>query len=228
MVDRHDALRDTIVVSQQPLSLDDVFDDIRRLGEVTACMTAADRYLGHLRGRVEAVRERTDGLSLAQRPRVAVIEWTDPLMAAGNWTAELVHLAGGCYGVGQQGQHSRYARWEAFCDFDPQVLIVSPCGFALERSALEASRLCQLPGWADIAAVRSGRAYVVDGNAYLNRPGPRLVDSLEILAHMIHPKLIDSQTLVPPAGSAWCCIGHLGATEKPTSLLVRSEAPADG
>jgi iron complex transport system substrate-binding protein len=126
------------------------------------------------------VRLRAAG-ELRPRPRVAVIEWIEPLMIAGNWTPELIELAGGTAGLAEAGRHSRYATWSELAAFAPEVVVIAPCGFDLERSRREASRLITMPRWLELPAVRGGNVTVVDGDAYFNRPGPRLVDSLELV-----------------------------------------------
>jgi iron complex transport system substrate-binding protein len=127
-------------------------------------------------------------------------------MTAGNWTPELIELAGGesCLAVG--GQHSGYVEWNAVRDCNPDVLLVAPCGFGLARSTAEACRLWDLPGFGELTAIQRGRAFVIDGNAYLNRSGPRIVDSLEILAHLIRPDLFQPTTSELAAGRAWAMI----------------------
>ena len=124
------------------------------------------------------------------RPRVALVEWLDPLMLSGNWMPEMVQLAGGRHDLTQSGRHSPYVSWEDLAAYDPQVVLVLPCGFDLERTLDEWRILEQQPLWPKLSAVRSGRVFAVDGNAYFNRSGPRLVDSLEILAHLVHPNRI--------------------------------------
>lgn len=110
-------------------------------------------------------------------------------MLAANWTPTLIELAGGESGLTVANQHSSYADWQAIVDYDPEVVLISPCGFDLSRARQEAQRLLELPGWRDLNAVCEGRIYLIDGNAYLNRSGPRIVDSLEIVAHLLHPKV---------------------------------------
>jgi iron complex transport system substrate-binding protein len=156
--------------------------DIRRLGEATGAAAAAERFSDLLRRRIavvrNAMREETNS-----RPRVVCIEWVDPIMTAGNWTPELIELAGGICGLARAAAPSEYVLWPRIVEYNPDVLLIAPCGFDLARSLQEARRLTSAPGWRDLAAVRNGRVFVLDGNAYLNRGGPRLVDSLEILAH---------------------------------------------
>ena len=122
-------------------------------------------------------------------------------MLAANWTPELVTMAGGEPGLTVPGQHSTQTSWEAICDYDPQVVVIMPCGFDLARTIVEAQTLATWTGWAELSAVRSGRVFAVDGNAYFNRSGPRLVDSLEILAHLFHSDRFSPPTMM---GRAWC------------------------
>ncbi len=181
------ALQRARVLALNPQSLDDVLADIVRLGDAVAQPDAAREYVGRLQARVEAIRVRTRALPLHERPRVACIEWIEPLMIAGNWMPQIIDLAGGRQSLAAASEHSSYVPWEAVRQFDPQVIVVAPCGFDLPRTLLECSPLAQLTGWAEIAAVRQGRVFAADGNAYFNRSGPRLVDTLELLAHLIHP-----------------------------------------
>lgn len=201
LVASQQALADTRLIDLNPHSLADVFDDIQRLGEATGTEGASGRWRARLQQRVANIAEVTSKLNTDERPRVACVEWTEPLMLAGNWTPELIELAGGrC--PNPPGAHSEYQRWDEVLAYDPEVIVISPCGFDLPRTLLEAQDLLALPGWEETTAVKSGRVFAVDGNAFLNRSGPRLVDSVEILAHLLQPERF-RQPLVPK-GSAWC------------------------
>lgn len=194
-VETHPALQGTKIVSLNPMTLDDIFADIMRVGEAAGVIPEASQYVAGLQARVEAIRHKTASLAPEQRPRTAFIEWIEPLMLAANWTPELVAIAGGHNLLTKSGVHSTWIDWPAVAALDPEVIVVGPCGFDLARSLEEAVVLPALPGWADTTAVRSGRVYVVDGNAYFNRSGPRMVESLEILAHLLHPALFGPPTL---------------------------------
>jgi len=183
-----DALSETSIVALNPQSLADVFADIRRLAKLTNTEQAAEDWLGDLQARVTTIRAKTDPLAATERPRVICIEWIEPLMIAGNWTPELLSWAGGVAGLATEGEHSQYHDWSEVLDFDPEVIIVAPCGFDLRRSQSEAEALKQLRNWHNITAQRQDRVFVLDGNAYLNRSGPRLVETLEILASVIQPQ----------------------------------------
>jgi iron complex transport system substrate-binding protein len=185
------------VVSLRPAALTDVWDD---LGRVAAALDAPERgraLAREIEARVDAIRDRTH--SLPQRPRVACVEWIEPLMAAGNWMPELVALAGGESLFGEAGRHSPWIDWKSLRDADPDVIVVLPCGFDLARTRAEMPPLRAQPGFDALRAVRDGRVYLVDGNQYFNRPGPRLVDSLELLGEMLHPDEFGSAR----RGTAW-------------------------
>lgn len=173
------------VISLQPNILSDVWADIERVAKTLGVESQA--LLLHLQSRIEACREKTQELSEVDRPTVAAIEWTEPLMASGNWIPELVELAGGYSVCGAIGQHSPYLKWEELAAADPQIIVIMPCGFDLDRTRQETQSLKQHPEWSSLQAVRTGKVFITDGNAYFNRPGPRLVDSLEILAEILHP-----------------------------------------
>ena len=126
--------------------------------------------------------------ALPSRPTVACIEWIDPLMAAGNWMPELVEMAGGVNLFGEAGKHSPWMTWEQLVARDPDVILVLPCGFDIARSRRDLPVLTGRPEWPRLRAVRDGRVFLADGNQYFNRPGPRLVESLEILAELLHPE----------------------------------------
>jgi iron complex transport system substrate-binding protein len=180
-------LKHTRVVALNPVRLADVWDDVRRVAEAAGCPQAGEPFRATLRDRVDRVARVTESLAADDRPRTVCIEWADPLMAAGNWMPEIVELAGGQNGLTSPGLHSTVTAWEDVVRYDPELLLVMPCGFDLARSAAEIELLRQRPGWESLSAVRSGRVAALDGNAYFNRSGPRLVDSLEILAHLLHP-----------------------------------------
>ncbi|PSQ45480.1 cobalamin-binding protein [Halobacteriales archaeon SW_7_68_16] len=175
---------DAEVLTTDTHSLADLYHDIERLGTAFDRAARADAVVADLRDRVDAVARRTGGLD---RPRVAVLDWMDPVMVAGHWTPELVELAGGAYGMAETGERSRPREWRAVREYDPEVLVAAPCGFELDRTLANAAELTDRPGWADLSAVDEGRAVAMDGHHYVNRPGPRLVDTLEHLASVLHP-----------------------------------------
>src|SRR5262245_45876054 len=179
------ALAAARVLALNPSSLAEILADIQRVGDATGASAAARQYVAGLQQRIN----RAGAPPLTPRPRVVCLEWLDPLMTAGNWTPELIERAGGESCLAIPGRHSEYVAWPAVAHCNPDVLLVAPCGFDLARSQQEARRLWSLPGFAELAAVQGGRAYVIDGNAYLNRSGPRIVDTIEILAGLLRGQL---------------------------------------
>jgi iron complex transport system substrate-binding protein len=165
------------LVALNPASLDSIWEDFRRVGEAVGIN--AEPVIGALQGRMTPV-------CVTERPTVACIEWIEPLMAAGNWTPELIDLAGGIDVFGKPGVHSPWITWEELLACDPDVIIVAPCGFDLARTRGEMHWLANRPDFNCLKAVRSGRVFLADGNQYFNRPGPRIVDTFEIIAAMLH------------------------------------------
>jgi iron complex transport system substrate-binding protein len=175
------------VINLEPELLDDVLRDIVTVGAATGCAAAAGALAAALRQRVEAVMQRVT--QATTRPRVAFIEWIDPIFCGGHWNPELIALAGGEDGIGRVGARSEQVAWERVAAYQPEVMVVAACGFTEERSRQDEPLLRAYPGFADLPCARAGRVHFVDGAAYFSRPGPRLVDSLEILARLIHPEL---------------------------------------
>jgi iron complex transport system substrate-binding protein len=180
---RLDPVPDVITLSGT--TLDGVFDDIRRVATAIGRDDEAERLLLSYDRRLRRVHERLKA-ARAPRPRVATIEWTDPVYLAGHWTPEIIRRAGGADALGQAGEHSRKATATEIEAATPELLIVAPCGFGLTRARAEAASLLSRPEW---RWARSIPAWVLDGNALLSRPGPRLVDAVEVLAAVMHPDL---------------------------------------
>jgi iron complex transport system substrate-binding protein len=174
------------IISLQPDTIADVWADIQRVGETL--QVDWKPIVSALQARVKTCQTQCENL-LANPPRVACIEWTDPLMLAGNWIPELVEMAGGKPIGGVTGQHSPRISWDELIATDPDTIIFMPCGFDLDRTRIEAHPLTQHPQWEQLKAVQLGRVYITDGNAYFNRPGPRLVESLEILTEILNPQV---------------------------------------
>jgi iron complex transport system substrate-binding protein len=174
------------IVSLQPNSLEDIFDNIREVAATLDVLAKGDQLIEDLQGRVDIVRHKLKFNE--SKPTVACIEWLEPLMVSGNWMPELVGLAGGVSVLAQAGKHSPFVQWVDIQLQDPEIIIVMPCGFSIERTMKEMDILLQLPGFTDLKAVKNDRLYIADGNQYFNRPGPRIVDSIEILAEIINPK----------------------------------------
>ena len=179
------------IVSLTPNCLTDVLDDVTRVGEATGQHHKAERLVRELKERISVVRERA--VQLSTRPRIACLEWFDPIYAAGHWVPEMVELAGGHDVLGQKGEPSEKIHWKQVVELAPDVIVLMPCGFDIQRTAKEATILEQLNGWHDLPAVKAGKVFAVNGHAFFSRPGPRLVDGLEILAHIIHPEILPMQ-----------------------------------
>lgn len=175
------------IISLQPNVLADIWTDIERVANATG--VASLRLIEELISRVKICQQKTQKLSANERLSVACIEWTDPLMTAANWIPELVTLAGGQPLFSAVGQPSPQVSWQTLVVTDPTVIIFMPCGFDLNRTRTEATLLTERPEWQNLRAVQTGRVYITDGNSYFNRPGPRIVDSLEILAETVHPEI---------------------------------------
>ncbi len=175
------------VVNLEPTCLADIFENIRSVGRVLGVPERADAAVADLNARVEAVQARlTD---VRYRPKCFLMEWIDPPYCSGHWGPELVELAGGIEPLGVKGQDSTRIAWERVLEAQPKVIVLACCGQQPERTLADLPILRQYSGWESLPAVQSGRVFVVDGSAYFSRPGPRIVDSLEILAELIHPKL---------------------------------------
>jgi iron complex transport system substrate-binding protein len=175
------------VLNLEPTSLDEVLSAIEQVGAATGREMEAGALVGSLRARIDDVRRRADEAS--SRPRVGFLEWIDPLFCGGHWNPELVEIAGGYDALGQRGADAVRIEWEAFRATQPEVIVIACCGFSEERARQDLPILAAQPDYANLPAVRTGRVHVVDGAAYFSRPGPRLVDSLEILAGFVHPEV---------------------------------------
>ena len=183
------------VVNLEPETLDEVFDAIGAVARATKREREGDAAVARLRERVERVVSKAKSLA---RPRVALLEWLDPPFSTGHWNPELVRLAGGIDELGQEGKKSVTLQWEKIVAYRPEVVVISCCGFTIERTLQEVGVLANVAGWEDIPAVRDGRVWVTDGASYFSRPSQRLVDSLELLAHVIHPAVFALPEWVTP------------------------------
>ena len=185
------------VVALATGTVDGILEGFARVAEVLDAAEAGRALVADLRARLEAVAARTRPL---RRPRVACLEWIEPLFEMGNWGPEIVEIAGGQSLLSAPGAHSTTLPFEALEKADPEIIVVAPCGFDLARTLAELPALTDRPGWRGLTAVRAGRAFAADGNFYFNRSGPMLFDTPEILAEMLHPDQF------PPRheGTSWC------------------------
>jgi iron complex transport system substrate-binding protein len=174
------------IISLQPNTLDDIFNDIKTVAQTLNIAEAGERLVEDLTERVDIIRHKLKFME--NKPTVACIEWLEPMMVSGNWIPELVSIAGGTPILAQAGKHSPYVSWDDIRENDPEIILLMPCGFSIERTMREINILLQQPSFSELKAVKNNRIYIADGNHYFNRPGPRIVDSVEILAEIIHPK----------------------------------------
>ncbi len=202
------------VIHLEPKRLTEVFDAMREVAKAAGVEQKAEEVAAELTARVGAVAARTAGIR--HRPRVALLEWLDPPFSCGHWSPELVRLAGGVEGLGREGFPSRTLSWEEVLAWKPEVVFVACCGFGVERTMEDLRIVSALPVWEALPAVRDGCVYVADGSQYFSRPGPRLVDSLEMLAHALHPDAHPLPAGVPaPAPAAGC-----GRTQTASGALL--------
>lgn len=195
------------IVSLAPYRLQDVWEDLYRVGKALGRVKQAEILINNYKKRLEHVQSSTaqlvETVGQGKKPRVAILEWLDPLMAAGNWTPELVTYANGESLFGEVGNHSPWITWEELQAADPDVVILSPCGFTLERTLQDVPLLQAHTQWRSLRAVQQGHVFAIDGNYYLNRSGPRLVESTELLSHVIWN---GKSTGVDGVEQAWCKI----------------------
>jgi iron complex transport system substrate-binding protein len=168
-----------------PRSLAEIDDNLRDLGHATGRLAHANRLIAEGRARLDAVEAATR--RIGRRPRVFCMEWLDPVYCCGHWVPEMVRLAGGEDALGRLGSDSVRVAWDDVLAWAPEVLIVMPCGYDLKAATHRTASLFDRPGFHDLPAVREARVYVVDANSYFARPGPRVVDGVELMAHLLHP-----------------------------------------
>jgi iron complex transport system substrate-binding protein len=188
--------REPLMLSLAPDNLGDVWDDFRKVGAAVDRSAAAEAVLGQYQDRLDHLRRRSAGS--VHRPSVAAIEWIDPLMAAGNWVPELVEIAGGQPLFASAGQHSPWLEREALFEAEPDIIVLMPCGYQIRQSLAEMPALTSQPRWQALKAVQNGCVFVADGHHFFNRPGPRLVESAEILSQIVQSYATDSK-----GGAGW-------------------------
>jgi iron complex transport system substrate-binding protein len=180
------AMRSSVrVIALQPMGLEDVFRSILDMGSDLSVSNRARDIVDGLRQRVARVEDSVCGVD--RLASTVMMEWIDPLFSAGHWSPELIRLAGGQEKIGVENQPSRTIDWQEVVTADPDVLLIACCGYGIERTKQDLPILAKHPGFGELSAVRSGRVYLGDGNAYFNRPGPRLIDTLELIGHALHP-----------------------------------------
>ncbi len=189
------------IISLEPHVLDDVFKNIKTIAYRLSVFRKGEELTDSLQERIDIIRHKLKFID--QKPTVACIEWLSPLMIAGNWTPELVEIAGGKPVLAENGKHSPFIEYAQLAAENPDIIVVIPCGFPILRTLQEVNLLLDLPGWNELKAVKESRVYIADGNQYFNRYGPRLVDSVEILAEIINPK----QFVFGYEGESWVRFG---------------------
>jgi iron complex transport system substrate-binding protein len=185
------------IISLQPNGLDDVYRDIRMIAGKLSVENAAEQLLELSDERINIIRHKLK--FIAEKPTVVCIEWLSPLMIAGNWTPEIVEIGGGLSVLTEAGKHSSYITFQDILIADPDIILIMPCGFSIQRTLQEIGLMLDTPGWADLKAVKTHRVYIADGNQYFNRSGPRMTDSIEIMAEIINPK----QFIFGYEGNGW-------------------------
>jgi iron complex transport system substrate-binding protein len=174
------------IVNLEPSSLSDIFDDIHRVADACGVTKRSRKVVAGLSMRVEAVRERA--ANVRDRPRCFLMEWIDPPFCSGHWVPDLVEIAGGYDSLGRKHQPSAEIKWQAVLDARPEIIVLALCGYNVDRARRDYELLRKFPRFDSLPAAQNHRIYLVDANAYFARPGPRIVDSLEILAAIIHPQ----------------------------------------
>lgn len=169
-----------------PNTIEQIFDNLRELGEATGRSKNAKELIAESHARLEKIEAVTRGME--DRPRVFCMEWLDPVYCSGHWVPEMVRIAGGIDSLAQEGSDSIRIEWQDVVEWQPEVMIITPCGYDLKQTIEVSSNLASYEGWPDLPAVREGRVYAVDANSYFARPGPRVIDGTELLAHLIHPE----------------------------------------
>jgi iron complex transport system substrate-binding protein len=178
---------DPQVINLEPICLDDVLETVTLLAEAAQCVEQGQRYRAELQGRIDTVSQRS--ATLADRPRVALLDWLDPLFDGGHWTPEIIALAGGTPVFGDKRQPSQRREWHELIDAAPDIIFIALCGFNIERSLQDVEAFLKEDGFVELYRRTGTQVYLVDGNAYFSRPGPRLVDALEIMANALHPDI---------------------------------------
>lgn len=184
------------IVSLEPKGLGEILENVLRVGKETGREEQAARLVASLRKRINAVDSAAGDATY--RPSVTCIEWLDPLFVAGHWVPEMVRMAGGVDGLGPNHDPSTKIEWTRIVEYDPDVVVLMPCGFNRGRTIDEARSLGKNENWRELRAVRNRRVFAVNGSAYFNRPGPRIVEGLETLAEILHPEIFSG---LAPANS---------------------------
>jgi len=178
------------VISVEPNSVEDIFNDILTIAEILNVRKKGKELVESIKAKIDNTEKIVYQKS---SPSVAAIEWIDPLMAAGNWVPQLIRVAGGKNLFGEAGKHSPWMKYNDLVEQDPEIIIVMPCGYDIKKSLIEIKTLESKKGWGSLKAVRNRNVYITDGNQFFNRPGPRIIESIEILLEIIHSDFSESK-----------------------------------
>lgn len=189
------------VLNLEPSSLSDILECISIVADAIGRRDAADALVASLQKRIDSVRAKAQNVTV--RPRVFCMEWVDPPFCGGHWMKELTDIAGGRDDLATSGRPSRRIEWRRVLEYSPEIIVLTCCGFGLSRCAAEAQILAQFEGFNDLPAAKAGQIFATDGSAYFSRPGPRIVESLEILAHIVHPELFAAPPLTGAFSRVW-------------------------
>jgi iron complex transport system substrate-binding protein len=183
-----------LIINLEPNNFSDIFLDIQKVADSLGVTERGKLLLNSYYERIETVKSVLDrNKNSLSKPTVATIEWIEPLMFAGNWIPEMIEIAGGINLLGNAGEHSHYFKWEEITKADPDIILVMCCGFDITRTLEEMHIIANLPGFSELKAVKNQQFYVTDGNSYFNRPGPRITDSVEMLAEIFYPQLFPAK-----------------------------------
>jgi iron complex transport system substrate-binding protein len=184
---------DTRIVSLEPSNLEDIVENIRLVGKIAGRTSQAEKLTSQLSERIEKVKKKTR--TVPRRPRVAFLEWLRPPWIGGHWIPQMIDYAGGIDNIGTLGKPSRKVEWKEIVEYEPEIIILSPCGYDVKQVLAEVHTLFAYSNWDDIPAFRTSNIYAVNASAYFSRPGPRIVNGLELLAHIIHPEVFPETAL---------------------------------
>ncbi|MEX2455695.1 MAG: cobalamin-binding protein [Balneolaceae bacterium] len=176
------------IVSVSPATLDEIFDSFITVAKALNCHEKGDDLVRSIRNRFKIIREKT---SNQPKPEVVSIEWMDPLMTGGNWMPELIEIAGGINRLSTAGEHSPWIEWDKIVETNPDIILLLPCGYSINKTLKEVDNLTEAEPWKSLKAVQNNQVYILDGNQYFNRSGPRIEESVEILAQIFHPQLFE-------------------------------------
>lgn len=179
------------IVSLEPRNLEEIFENILLVGELTDRKYEADKLITQLRSRMKRILSHTE--TMKHKPKVFCMEWIDPPWVAGHWVPEMVRIAGGVDDLGKSGEPSIKLEWEKVVQYAPEIIVLMPCGFSVRRTVRESAQLADYPGWRELPAVKAERVYAVDASSYFSRSGPRVVDGVEILTSIIHPDIMEAR-----------------------------------